>query len=507
MERISAFASANYLSQLIGKTQARINEGQTQLASEKVSQDYAGIAADTRRLLSVENARTMATRFQQNNTLMKVDLGAADLAVQSIDTTAREFRAALIEQGNSQPLDAAQVATLQASAFRALGEMQAALNTKVDGRYLFAGGSTTTRPVDLGLTSLEDFQTRYDGRANSYPESRDASLATFSLAPGGNWLSFEADAAAPSRIRVSAATAEVEAIAAGTRISIGGTPASGYDGSFVVRSVGQDAQGAYIEVEEERFYDEAAAAGTLSVANGAQLTPAATGALTFDGTANTVTAATADAFAGIAVGSLFTVSGTGSNDGVFEVAANDGTSISIVAHKLPDSAGTAVTGTLASSSYYAGDTIGRVHAADTERTLDMSLNGADPAFEKALRAMALIAEGAPGTTGDLALHPDRIRTAIDLLNSAIDPTAAPVAGEQTGNLAAVQMDIGFQQVVVDEAMNRQQDLIASLETQIGSIENIDPYETITRLLDDSRALEASYQAVSRIRQLSLVNYL
>ncbi|MCW5758735.1 MAG: hypothetical protein KIS90_03065, partial [Phenylobacterium sp.] len=228
MERISSFASANYLSQLIGKTQARINEGQTQLASEKVSQDYAGIAADTRRLLSAENARTMATRFQQNNTLMKVDLGAADLAVQSIDTTAREFRAALIEQGNSQPLDAAQVATLQASAFRALGEMQNALNTKVDGRYLFAGGSTTTRPVDLGLSSLEDFQTRYDGRANAYPESRDASLATFSLAPGGNWLNFEADAAAPSRIRVSAANAEVEAIAAGTRINIGGTPASGY---------------------------------------------------------------------------------------------------------------------------------------------------------------------------------------------------------------------------------------------------------------------------------------
>ena len=507
MDRISAFASANHLSQLIGKTQARITEGQTQLASEKVAQDYAGIAGDARRLLSIENARTMASRFQHNNSLMKVELGAADLAVKAIDTTAREFRAALIEQGSSQPLDAAQVATLQASAFRALGEMQHALNTKVDGRYLFAGASTTTRPVDLGLSSLEDFQARYDGRANRYPESRDASLATFSLAPGGNWLSFEPDAAAPSRIRVSAASAEVQAIAAGTPMTIAGTPAGGYDGSFVVRSVGQDAQGTYIEVEEERFYNEAAAAGTLTVANGAPLTPAATGALTFDGAANTVTAATADAFAGIAVGSVFTVSGTGSNDGVFEVAANTGTTISIVAHTLPDSSGTAVAGTLAAGGYYAGDTIGRVHGADAERAVNLALNGADPAFEKALRAMAMIAEGAPGTAGDLALHPERIRTAIDLLNSAIDPAAVPAAGERSGNLAAVQMDIGFQQVVVEEAMNRQRDLIASLETQIAAVENIDPFETITRLLDDSRALEASYQAVARIRQLSLVNYL
>ena len=55
MDRISAFANANHLSQLIGKTQARINEGQTQLASEKVAPDYAGIAGDARRLLSIDS--------------------------------------------------------------------------------------------------------------------------------------------------------------------------------------------------------------------------------------------------------------------------------------------------------------------------------------------------------------------------------------------------------------------------------------------------------------------
>lgn len=508
MNRISQFSSANQLSHLIGKTQARISDSQTQLASEKVAQDYSGIAPDTRRLLSIESARIMAARFQQNNELMKTQLGAVDVAVQSVDKTMRDFRTALLDQGSSQPLGAQQVADMQAAAFRALGEMEHALNTKVDGRYLFAGERATTRPVDLGLSTLSGFQTRYDGQANRYPESREANLATFALAPGGNWLTFERDATAPSRIRVSDATAAVLAIPAGTPITLAGTPGGSQDGSYVVQSVGEDTQGAYITVEEQRFYDQTTAAGTLTAASGAKLTDAETGGLTFDGTANSVTAATTGAFAGLAVGSLFTISGTASNDGVFEIAANTGTTLSIVARSLPDSAGIAVTGTIAAAGYYAGDQIARTYNADAERTLDLGLNGADPAFEKAIRAMALIAQGAPGSAGDLALHPERVRQAIDLMNSALDPAAGqPPSGERAGNLAAIRMDIGFQQVVIEEALNRQGDLIASFETEIDAIENIDPYETITKLLDDSRALEASYQALARIRQLSLSQFL
>jgi flagellin-like hook-associated protein FlgL len=50
-------------------------------------------------------------------------------------------------------------------------------------------------------------------------------------------------------------------------------------------------------------------------------------------------------------------------------------------------------------------------------------------------------------------------------------------------------------------------LIATLENRVADIENADPTEAITKLLDQSRALEASYQAISRVRQLSLTDYL
>ncbi len=49
--------------------------------------------------------------------------------------------------------------------------------------------------------------------------------------------------------------------------------------------------------------------------------------------------------------------------------------------------------------------------------------------------------------------------------------------------------------------------IAFLESRIADTENVDPLEAITSLLDESRALEASYQVLARIRELSLANFL
>jgi flagellin-like hook-associated protein FlgL len=46
-----------------------------------------------------------------------------------------------------------------------------------------------------------------------------------------------------------------------------------------------------------------------------------------------------------------------------------------------------------------------------------------------------------------------------------------------------------------------------LDNEVGRVENVDQNEAIAKLLDDSRALDASYQAMARIRQLSLGDYL
>lgn len=512
MTQVATYAASNRVLDYLLKTQERVIDRQTQVATEKVAQTYAGIAPQAVRLLSVEQAKTLAARFKDDNDLMKTRLDVAGQSVDSVAGAARDVRNLLLDAGANLPLDKESVDQLQQGAFRALQEIEVSLNAKVDGRYLFAGSRVTTKPVDLGLTDLADFQARFDGRTTLFADNRAAELADFTLDSGGDWLTFEQDPAAPGRIRIDPAAADAAAnIPAGTRITIAGTPGGTYDGAFVVTGVGSDASGTYLEVAEERFIDESAPAATITLADGTTLVAGETGGLSFDGSADSMQAGTADAFAhSLAAGDIFTVSGTGANDGTYEVAANDGTTVTIVAHKLPDSGGGAVAGTISAQSYYEGDTLAQTHRADEDRSFSNDITAIDPAFEKVIRALGMIAQGSYGTTGGLESHTDRLQDALDLLNGALDPTADAALtkeGEKAGTLTDVQVKIGFNQVVCDDAATRQNDLMANLDIQIAGIENVDKTEAIARLLDEANSLEASYSALARIRNLSLAKYL
>ena len=79
--------------------------------------------------------------------------------------------------------------------------------------------------------------------------------------------------------------------------------------------------------------------------------------------------------------------------------------------------------------------------------------------------------------------------------------------ELTGNIEQVQIDLGYDRVLLDTTNKLHKNLIFFLEGAISDVENIDQSETITKLLDDQRALEASFQSFARIRQLSLVNFI
>jgi flagellin-like hook-associated protein FlgL len=512
MTRIATFATGNHLLSHLMQTQSRVDERQTQIATEKVAQTYAGVPRDTTRLLSIESASQLTARFQENNAVMKTRLKVTDSAVTSAETVMRDFRATLATVGAGEPLDRARVDEIQAAAFRALKEIETLLNSKADGAYLFAGSRVTTEPVEFGLTTLADFQATYDGRTTLFAANRDANLADFQMAPAGNWLTFVADPAGPSKIRVGAAqAADVQNIVAGTPISIGGTPGGAHNGRFVVQAVGSDATGTYLEVVEERFFTAVAANATIRLADGTELAASATGALTFNGGTDTVTAATPGAFTGpLAAGTVFEISGSGANDGVYEVASNDGTTLTIASRKLGSSGGAAVAGSISAASYYQGDELVQTHRTDEERALTLDVTAADPGFEKAIRAIALIAQGAAGTSGGLEHHLDRIDDAIALINGALDPTVAAgmvASGELEATLEGVKSRVAFNLVVVDETETRQRDLIASLEIEIAKIENVDLTEAMARMLDDANALEASFQALARIRRLSLSQFL
>lgn len=253
----------------------------------------------------------------------------------------------------------------------------------------------------------------------------------------------------------------------------------------------------------------------------ASLSPTATSGLTISG-GDTITAGTPGAFANVVVGATVRLSGSGlGNDGDYTVVLTNGSDqITIsgtlfagpasfaVANSLGNGAEPSTT--LAVGNWYAGDTHGQSHQVDESRSLELALDGIDPAFEKAIRAMGLIAQGGYGTAGGLEQNLERVDWAIALLDSALNRASGapePFGAELDGSIESVRMDLGFNLTVLDEANERHRTLAASLDNQVAEIENIDPLEALTRLLDDGRALEASYQVVARIRQFSLMNYL
>lgn len=225
------------------------------------------------------------------------------------------------------------------------------------------------------------------------------------------------------------------------------------------------------------------------------------------------------AFSALKAGMQVTSSGTTSNNGTFTIAtvSTDGSAVTFVEPVVGevDVNGArlqsfAASGTISATPYYSGDSASTIHRTSTLRSFESGLTGIDPAFEKAIRAMKIILQGAFGSDGGLDENPERIAQAKYLLESSLELTVSgtpPFGTELTSNVQQLQQNNGFNQVLLNDQNKLHNDFIGFIDSAVADIENSDPLATITRLLDDSRALEASYQTFSRIRQLSLVNFL
>lgn len=711
MSRISSFSSNTTLINQLLRTQARLFDLETQVTSQKKSQDYQGIAVNSQRLVNLENTKSQLDRFINNNTQQSVRLSIEETVLNGIQESVKEFKATLtnFETGNERDRDA--VEHVQTQAQQTLLNLQTLLNTDVAGRFIFSGSRIANEPVEFGVASLSTFQELYDGVNLTVPTTRDAHLERFSYAQDennktaqfvdpSNFLSFLQDAdgvtTTGGNSSITATSALFSNVAVGATINIADSASN--NGNYTVSSVSTD--GRTVEVQTTMLTDEANVLNTgitfrdpAAVTTEISLDSGDYGDLTFDRAANTIVSSVADGLTNLVVGSRFTVAGTTQNDGDYTVASNDGTTVTVVANKLTDegvgagttffdsfagsqvvltdvgtgtdtiavqqfggggvvpdvfnglavgdtvtltntasnnstftinaisadgstitvdegvtnetdlntnfsgsnsfsydagtqldfsitagpiynlimedsggtpvpgafsslkagmqvtSSGTtsnngtftiatvsadgstvtfvepvvgevdvngarlqsfAASGTISATPYYSGDSASTIHRTSTLRSFESGLTGIDPGFEKAIRAMKIILQGAFGSDGGLDENPERIGQARYLLESSLELTVSgtpPFGTELTSNIQQLQQNNGFNQVLVDGQNNLHKDFIGFIDSAVADIENSDPLATITRLLDDSRALEASYQTFSRIRQLSLVNFL
>lgn len=431
MPRISNQAAVNTVIDRMLTTQARLNDLQVQLSTEKKSQDYRGIARDAERLVKFENSRDSLEAFMVNNDIMDMRLKTTDAVLEGIQKTLTEFRESLYDYEAGSLTDEQRIKDVQDAAFRALKDLQVHLNSDVGGRFMFSGGRVLTQPVDLNLTSLADFQSKYDGDSVVYPPTRAAAVQT-----------------------------------------------------------------------------------------NENITAAETGGLNMT-LGNTITATNGGSLAGLAVGSTITIANSGNgNDGTYTVVSNTGTVVTIsgamtvgastinVANTVNN--GADATATITASSYYAGDTATQKHRVSENREFTLDVNAIDPAFDKAIRAMSIIAQGTFGTAGGLDQNTGRLDDALYLINAAFEiapPGTPPYGPESTSNIVQIRQDLGFERILISRTNEANESLIAFFDKRITEDENSDNLRVTAELLDQSNALEASYQALSRIQQLSLTNFL
>jgi flagellar hook-associated protein 3 FlgL len=375
----------------------------------------------------------------------------------------------------------------------------------------------TIGTVTTGVVSLDAKPFAFNAAERNFYFDADA------IGASPDTITFTDGGAGQDTITLNGSTftdAKGNLLPAGTRITV--TNAGGNNGTYTIESISADGLTATLVATDNL-------AGGTATETAAVL--AGSGSITYadnDPAADTITLG-GGYFRdldgnNLPAGTQITFAGTtgGLNDNTYTIASvsSDGRTATLIPSDAVDdttptqTAGTisvgGTVGTISATSYYKGDTSTQTHRASESRSFEFNITGIDPAFEKAIRGMFLILQGETGTEGGLDQNQNRISEGLYLLDDALDRTnnqPPPFGAELDSNIEEMEIILGYRAVLLSDIKKSNEAIISSFQTSVSSIEDIDPLEAITRLLDTQRTLEASYQTFARVRQLSLSNFL
>jgi flagellar hook-associated protein 3 FlgL len=162
--RVTTLAQQQFTLDQIKTLQARIADKNIAITSGRTARQYSGIAEESKRLVNLEATHVELTRFVQNNELISQRLQAMESNTSQLVDIASDIRTELVAAINSGNAPLSGIDTL---ANNFLAQVASILNIEFDGRFLFAGSMTNTRPVDLtdpgfpapppGYPSVADF--------------------------------------------------------------------------------------------------------------------------------------------------------------------------------------------------------------------------------------------------------------------------------------------------------------------------------------------------------------
>lgn len=149
MDRISSMGIFTLAMANIADTQQRQITAARQVSSQKVAQDLKGYAGKAETLTAMKSAQAKFQGFVDQNALLQDRFTTQDTALGQLADSVAGVRQAITDALASGSVD-----TLMQEARGYFTDATAALNTKSQGRYLFAGGQVNTQPVSA--TSMSD---------------------------------------------------------------------------------------------------------------------------------------------------------------------------------------------------------------------------------------------------------------------------------------------------------------------------------------------------------------
>ena len=527
MVRVPTYASYMNLVNQTMKTKATANMYGYQSATGIKYANYAGYGMKASNIVNMEASLNVTQNFIDNNALLNTSIKTMSTVMENVENAVTSFKSqlnnamsAFSSLTDGEPISSsisASLSELQTVAFSAMSLISDALNQSIGGKYIFGAGSPSA-PTRFPYATLADFQQMYDGINVKYPENSNAVLSSrsvnykssgdltisqsatadneFVLSSTGGFLSLAVEGGSTTTGDLTFSSVEdtlhAEVYGAFNTIQAGDTLVIDNNGtpkSYTVESVSQDGK-------TIKFVDDITADSTIT-----------------DGTGVTINTS-------FAVGSVLDFSGpTGVPSHMQVVGINDNGELTVRADQdqfssLPQTVTADTRWSLNSDSYYIGGSAQETFRITDNQTITFDINANDPVFTKLYRAFGMIAQGNLIQTdengniiaGQSQAFRDLVDEAMSFLQSAIDNNGKALSGKNdTLSMCIAKISANF--VTLNNADNTLNSLKNNLEDNIYDIKNVDQAEAASKLLFAQNSLEASYQVLSGMLDLSLLNYL
>ena len=146
------------------------------------------------------------------------------------------------------------------------------------------------------------------------------------------------------------------------------------------------------------------------------------------------------------------------------------------------------------NGYYEGDDGIAQATVDNNVTLSYGVNANNPAFEQFIRVLNFLAN-APAFDQSNPTDVANVNTATEMLNQVVT------------QLQTLQGTNALQQGQLSNQLDNHKSALALAQGSIADIAKVDPATAITQLDTLQTQLQASYQIIGILQQLSLVNYM